>query len=126
MLKVIVNELIYKAKTTLRNNLQFFINLILLIMPFVMFLLGIKINELSVKLFLLISLIPIISLIIVYFLKQIIKRIGFSESLPVPKERFTTVYKDGEVCIDVKRLQELTLYMADLEDWFDNNGFKNC
>lgn len=44
--------------------------------------------------------------------------------IPVPYDRFTKVdYESGQVDVDYNRLQEMILYMADLEDWFARNGY---
>lgn len=44
--------------------------------------------------------------------------------IPVPYDRFTEVdYDSGQVDVESRRLQEMILYMADLEDWFYRNGY---
>ena len=48
---------------------------------------------------------------------------GIGERFPIPQERFTEKLPDGEVRLRNDRLQELILYMKDLEDWFENNGY---
>lgn len=46
------------------------------------------------------------------------------KNIPVPYERFTNVdCENGKVDVEQKRIQEMILYMADLEDWFDRNGY---
>ena len=46
------------------------------------------------------------------------------KNIPVPYERFTNVdYENGKADVEQKRIQEMILYMADLEDWFDRNGY---
>ena len=42
---------------------------------------------------------------------------------PVPAKRFTTEYKDGEVTIENGRLQEMIIYVCDVEDWLESSGF---
>lgn len=42
-------------------------------------------------------------------------------TIPVPQKRFTEDRGDGEVTIEYARLQELILYMDELEDWFEEN-----
>lgn len=47
-----------------------------------------------------------------------------NSDIPVPYRRFTNVdYDSGQVDVDYGRVQEMILYMADLEDWFDRNGY---
>lgn len=46
------------------------------------------------------------------------------DDVPVPYRRFTRVdYESGRVDVDYGRVQEMILYVADLEDWFDRNGY---
>lgn len=42
---------------------------------------------------------------------------------PVPVKRFTSEYRDGEVTIENSRLQEMILYVCDVEDWLESSGF---
>lgn len=59
-------------------------------------------------------------------LRQYAKVSGSSNfDLPVPYRRFTDVDEsNGQVNVDYDRIQEMILYMADLEDWFERNGYK--
>lgn len=56
---------------------------------------------------------------IVYVLKMYAKRTGKGISVPKPVTRFTEVSEDGEITIPTTRIEELILYMCDLEDWFE-------
>ena len=42
---------------------------------------------------------------------------------PVPAKRFTTESGDGEVSIEKNRLQEMILYVSEVEDWLESSGF---
>ena len=42
---------------------------------------------------------------------------------PVPAKRFTTEYEDGEVTVEKSRLQEMILYVSEVEDWLESSGF---
>lgn len=42
---------------------------------------------------------------------------------PVPSKRFTTEYRDGEVTVENSRLQEMIIYVCDVEDWLESSGF---
>lgn len=42
---------------------------------------------------------------------------------PVPVKRFTSESKDGEVSIEKNRLQEMILYVSEVEDWLESSGF---
>lgn len=42
---------------------------------------------------------------------------------PVPVKRFTSESEDGEVSIEKNRLQEMILYVSEVEDWLESSGF---
>lgn len=42
---------------------------------------------------------------------------------PVPPKRFTSESRDGEVTVENSRLQEMILYVCDVEDWLESSGF---
>ena len=42
---------------------------------------------------------------------------------PIPPKRFTTESGDGEVSIEKNRLQEMILYVSEVEDWLESSGF---
>jgi hypothetical protein len=42
---------------------------------------------------------------------------------PVPCKRFTTESRDGEVTVENNRLQEMIIYVCDVEDWLESSGF---
>lgn len=42
---------------------------------------------------------------------------------PVPTKRFTTESRDGEVTVENSRLQEMIIYVCDVEDWLESSGF---
>lgn len=42
---------------------------------------------------------------------------------PVPHKRFTSESGDGEVSIEKNRLQEMILYVSEVEDWLESSGF---
>lgn len=66
--------------------------------------------------------IPIIVVLTTYYLHSAANKTGKGNACPVPRKRFTTVNEDGEVTIENARLQELILYMADLEDWMERKN----
>lgn len=68
---------------------------------------------------------PLIFVIAGFALKSYarVSRVDLS-NIPVPYDRFTNVdYDSGQVDVDYNRIREMILYMADLEDWFDRNGY---
>lgn len=42
---------------------------------------------------------------------------------PVPAKRFTSESRDGEVSVEKNRLQEMILYVSEVEDWLESSGF---
>ena len=42
---------------------------------------------------------------------------------PVPPKRFTSESRDGEVTVENSRLQEMIIYVCDVEDWLESSGF---
>ena len=66
--------------------------------------------------------IPAIVCVMAYFVKQYANKTGRGTTVPVPEKRFTDVSEDGEVSIEHDRVQELILYVADVEDYLERKG----
>lgn len=66
--------------------------------------------------------IPVVFCVITYILRSYANKIGKGTIIPVPDKRFTEVDEYGEVSIPNNRIQELILYLADLEDWLERKG----
>lgn len=64
---------------------------------------------------------PIIFFIIIYYLRSYANKIGKGISIPKPRKRFTKINSNGEVEVEIERIYELLIYLADLEDWIDKN-----
>ena len=105
------------------NNLRNFAWILNFILPYLMYIVGQNVyatrgypgvgGEL---------LLPIIFYMITYVLRSYANKIGKGTTIPVPEKRFTEVDDYGEVSIPNNRIQELILYLADLEDWFERKG----
>jgi hypothetical protein len=105
------------------SNLRNFARILNFILPYLMYIVGQNVyaargyfgvgGEL---------LIPIIFCMITYVLRSYANKIGKGTTIPVPEKRFTEVDDYGEVSIPNNRIQELILYLADLEDWFERKG----
>lgn len=65
---------------------------------------------------------PVVVWIIIYVLRSIANKYNKGYTIPIPDKRFTEVDEDGEVSIPNSRIQELILYLADLEDWLERKG----
>lgn len=59
---------------------------------------------------------------ILYCAKWYASSIGKGQSVPIPAKRFTQVSEDGEVSIETSRVQEMMLYVADVEDYLERRG----
>lgn len=106
-----------------KSNLMTFANILNLILPYVMYFVGQKVmfdrGYISVgsELF-----IPLGFIVVTYYLRSSANKIGKGITIPIPDKRFTKVDDDGEVSVEHKRVQELLLYTADLEDWMERKG----
>ena len=114
---------IYNFTYFIENNLVKFANILNLLLPYVMYFIGQRIAAdrgkivVGGELF-----IPLIFVVIIYFLRSTANKLGKGTTIPVPDKRFTQTDEDGEVSIEHKRIQELILYLADLEDWMERKG----
>ena len=67
--------------------------------------------------------IPLIIFVFTYYIGQYANRIGKGERIPVPEKRFTEPgEEDGEYTVETKRVEEMILYMSNLEDWLQRKG----
>lgn len=107
----------------IKSNLRNFATILNIVLPYAMYFIGqyvaVSRKEIAVgcELF-----IPIIFIIIIFYLKSTANKLGKGTTIPIPDKRFTKVEDDGEVTIENKRIQELILYLADLEDWLERKG----
>ena len=119
----ILSDAFYTVKEFIKSNLVTFANILNLIIPYIMYFCGqdmaLERGKISVggeMLF------PLLFIVVIFFLKSIANKIGKGMTIPLPSKRFTQVDDDGEVSIENNRLQELILYIADLEDWMERRG----
>lgn len=108
----------------LKQNLRNFAAILNLLLPFIMYFIGqwcvsfrggIAVGgEIAI---------PIVVCVIVYYLKSLANKYGKGSYIPVPEKRFTEVDEEsGEVNVRNDRVQELILYLANLEDWLERKG----
>ena len=119
----IIFDVCYAMGYFIESNLNNFARLLNLALPYLMYLIGQYVYEdrgkfaVGSEIF-----IPLIFCIIIYYIRSYANKIGKGTTIPVPNERFTEVDDDGEVSIPNNRIQELILYLADLEDWLERKG----
>lgn len=119
----IIHDVVQAIRYFITNNLRNFVRILNFILPYIMYIIGQKVclergkiafgGEL---------LIPIVFCVITYYIRSYANKIGKGTTIPVPEKRFTEVDDDGEVSIRNSRIQELILYLADLEDWLERKG----
>ena len=120
---MILKEIIKSISYFFENNLRNFAKFLNFVLPYAMYLIGQYVRNqrgnLSIggEIF-----IPLIFCVLIFFIKSYANKIGKGTTIPVPNKRFTEVDEYGEVSVENKRLQELILYLGDLEDWFERKG----
>ena len=111
----ILRNFAYFVKNNL-VNLAYILNLAL---PYAMYFIGRNSSESPIGIEVCV---PLAFIVAIYYLKSAANKLGKGISIPIPSKRFTEVDNDGEVSIEHKRIQELLLYVADLEDWLQRKG----
>ena len=91
--------------------------LIVILLPYIMFIIGGGKFKLGIKIF-----IPLILLGISWFLGGIANKLGKGDNPPIPLEPFTTEDEYGELSIRQDRIQELILFTSDYESWLKRKG----
>lgn len=119
----IIVDAIQAADYFITNNLRNFARILNFILPYLMYIIGQNVYAtrgyfgIGGELF-----IPIIFCVIIYVFRSYANKIGKGTTIPVPEKRFTEVDDYDEVSIPNNRIQELILYVADLEDWLERKG----
>lgn len=119
----IIVDVVQAVDYFITSNLRNFAWILNFILPYLMYIIGQNVcatrGYLGVggELF-----IPVVFCVITYVLRSYANKIGKGTTIPVPDKRFTEVDDYGEVSIPNNRIQELILYLADLEDWLERKG----
>ena len=119
----IIIDVVRTVDYFITSNLRNFAWIFNFILPYLMYIIGQNVYAtrgylgVGSELF-----IPIVFCMITYVLRSYANKIGKGTTIPVPDKRFTEVDDYGEVSIPNNRIQELILYLADLEDWFERKG----
>ena len=119
----IIVDLFCAFEYFIENNLRNFARMLNFILPYLMYIIGQNVRAtrgyigVGGELFL-----PVVFCVITYVLRSYANKIGKGTTIPVPDKRFTEVDDYGEVSIPNNRIQELILYLADLEDWLERKG----
>lgn len=120
-----VKEGLSSVGTWFKDNTRYFSKLMVLIGPALFMVIGagaVRLgfdNDLvAVILFAVAIIWPIVAL----FFKGYSDRIGKGDIAPIPLKRFTDKEEDGLVTVRQDRVQEMILYLADVEDWLERKG----
>ena len=107
----------------IQDNLRNIAVLINVLLPFVMLFIGQEVYQSRGKIAVGGEIfVPVLVGFIIYFIKSFANKIGKGTTIPTPQERFTEEDDEGEVTIPTSRIQELILYMNDLENWLERKG----
>lgn len=107
----------------IHNNLKVFANVLSVMCPYVTALAVLnaynKCGQLTIGFE---WFIPLVFWIVIWMLRTIANKTGKGITIPKPVKRFTEVSEDGEITIPTQRVEELVVYMCDLEDWLEKEG----
>lgn len=122
--KEVISEGLHSVAYFAKHNLRYVGTLIEVATPYMMYVLGQKLatergvitvgGELFVPLFL---------WLFANFIKGVANKVNRGARIPKPDVRFTEVDEDGVVTVSEDRLEELLVYVADLEDWMERRGW---
>ena len=122
VLKEMLKDFYFTLCEMIKSNLRVYAKIMNVVLPYLMFFIGEYVfdkrgsYQMGGEMF-----IPIIIFIIIWFMKSYANKIGKGITIPVPGKRFTDI-SDDEVQVEHSRLQELILYVADVEDWLERKG----
>ena len=68
-------------------------------------------------------LIPIIAYIILSVLNNFLNKINKGYDIPLPRERFTTLNDNGNISVDNSSINDIILYLYDLEEYLKSKGY---
>ena len=106
------------VKYFIKFNLRYFVAWLNMLLPYGMYYIGKSQTDEGIA----VLWIPVIVTVVLHYAREYANRNNVGNVLPIPNQRFTQVDDDGEVTVEHCRVQELLLYMADLEDWLQRKG----
>lgn len=108
----------------IEDNLRNFGHLLDLLLPYGMLFLGMYAYKfrgefaIGAEFFL-----PMVVMLVSYYCKNLANKLGKGDTFPAPEKRFTSYDDDGNPEIEVDRIQELILYINDVEEWLERKGY---
>lgn len=120
----VAEEAVHSVAYFAKHNVKSLGTLIELSTPYLMYVLGQRLAldrevfAVGGELFL-----PVCLWLVANFIKGVANKLNRGPRIPKPVERFTEVDEDGVVSVEQERLEEMLIYVADLEDWMERKGW---
>ena len=117
-------ELYHQFKYFISINLKYLLKLIDISIPYIYAYISILLyRERNVFIIGYEVLFPIIVYIILSLLNNFLNKINRGYDIPLPRERFTTLNDNGNVSIDNSSVNDIILYLYDLEEYLKSKGY---
>lgn len=119
-----ISELYHQFKYFISINIKYLIKLIDISIPYIYAYISILLyrdrNNIIIGYEVLI---PIIAYIILSVLNNFLNKINKGYDIPLPRERFTTLNDNGNVSVDNSSINDIILYLYDLEEYLKSKGY---
>lgn len=119
-----ISELYHQLKYFISINIKYLIKLIDISIPYIYAYISILLyrerNNIIIGYEVLI---PIIAYIILSVLNNFLNKINKGYDIPLPRERFTTLNDNGNVSVDNSSINDIILYLYDLEEYLKSKGY---
>ena len=109
-------ELIQDFFRMMKNGIPIISMILKLGLPYMMYWYGMEKGKPTYWLFL-----PLVFWFVTIILDRLAEKTGKGKNIPVPAKRFTEEDSDGEVSIEQARLQEMILYVSDIENYLERH-----
>lgn len=116
MLGTIGYEMIADFFRIIKNGVPIFSVILKASIPYMMYYFGKYESNKMYWLFL-----PMVVWFVTIVLDRLAEKTGNGKNIPVPIKRFTEEDSDGEVSIEQSRLQEMILYVNDVENYLERH-----
>ena len=119
-----ISELYHQFKYFSSINIKYLIKLIDISIPYIYAYISILLYKERNNLIIGYEvLIPIIAYIILSILNNFLNKINKGYDIPLPRERFTTLNDNGNVSVDNSSINDIILYLYDLEEYLKSKGY---
>lgn len=119
-----ISELYHQFKYFISINIKYLIKLIDISIPYIYAYISILLyrdrNNIIIGYEVLI---PIIAYIILSVLNNFLNKINKGYDIPLPRERFTTLNDNGNISVDNSSINDIILYLYDLEEYLKSKGY---